>query len=270
MKCLIKDWFTEEYGFFGDFYYISDNSYEGPYRDKQISREQRTANEVQMIVEMFGIRSGDSLFDCPCGWRHSIWLAKRGINVTAIDLNRQYLGYLSKALENESLEVQSKVTVVRSDMRAIALHKQFDFGINMFSSFGFFDDEEDFQVARNFYEMLRPNGKMMIHLDFNAERLKKGLGFDYASKRNIFYKGQYYVLDVEKKYHEDDKRLHGIWKLSDEQGSITEKTYSFRIYSTNEMTTMLQRAGFRSINFYSSNQREQCLDDIDTVIIAEK
>lgn len=271
MKCTFKNWFTEEYGFFGDFYYISDNSNEGPYKKKSISRTERTTNEVNMIVEMLGIQPGASLFDCPCGWgRHSIGLAKRGVNVTAIDINCQYLGFLSKALDIETAEVQSKVTIVRSDMRKLSLQKQFDFGINMFSSFGFFNDEEDSLVARNFYDLLKPDGKMMLYLDFNAERLEKGLGFDYTSKRNILYNGKNYILDVEKEYHKDDKRLHGLWKLTDENGISSEKMYSFRIYSSKEMKELLQCAGFRTVEFFSSNQKKKRFDDIDTVIIAEK
>lgn len=271
MKCQIKDWFTEEYGFFGQFYYVSDNSSEGPYKGKGITRKERTNKEVQMIIDMLGVKAGDNLFDCPCGWgRHSIELAKKGINVTAIDLNRHYLGILNKNLEAETDITKSNITVVRSDMRNIVGSEQYDFGINMFSSFGFFDDPENYAVARNFYNMLKPGGKMMIHLDFNAERLENGFGFDYAPERNINYEGNRYFLKVEKEYHNDDKRLHGLWKLAKESEEPVEKMYSFRIYSSEEMTELLQKAGFRSVQFYSTNQTKQVFDDIDTVIIAEK
>lgn len=271
MKCLIDNWFTEEYGFFGDFYYISDNSNEGPYKEQLITRAERTEHEVKMIVDMLGIKPGDSLFDCPCGWgRHTIELAKLGIHVTAIDLNRHYLGLLNDSLDEESEEVKSNVTLLRKDMRELSPQGNFDFGINMFSSFGFFNEEENLLVARHFCDMLKPRGKMMIHLDFNAERLEKGLGFDYASERNILYQETQYKLYVEKKYHEDDKRLHGLWTLVDESGNSTEKAYSFRIYSREEMTKLLRIAGFQSVEFYNSKQNKQTFDDVDTVIVAEK
>lgn len=271
MKCHIDDWFTEEYGFFGDFYYISDNSNEGPYKEQLISRAARTEHEVKMIVEMLGVKPGDSLFDCPCGWgRHTIELAKTGIHVTAIDLNQHYLGLLSDSLDKESEEIKSNVTVVRNDMRKLLPQGSFDFGINMFSSFGFFNDEENLLVARHFCDMLKPHGKMMIHLDFNAERLEKGLESDYASERHISDQGKQYTLHVKKEYHEDDKRLHGLWTLEDEFGISDEKTYSFRIYSREEMSYLLIKAGFRTVKFYSTSQKEQTILDIDTVIIAEK
>ena len=271
MKCQIDDWFTEEYGFFGDFYYISDNSNEGPYKEQRITRAERTGNEVNMIVDMLGAKPGDSLFDCPCGWgRHTIELAKKGIQVTAFDINQRYIGLLHDALHKESDEVQSRVSVVRNDMRKLPPQGNFDFGINMFSSFGFFNDEENLLVAHHFCDMLKPHGKMMIHLDFNAERLEMGFESDYASERHISYQGKQYKLHVKKEYHKDDKRLHGLWTLEDESEISDEKTYSFRIYSRKEMSDLLIKAGFRAVKFYSTSQKEQTFGDIDTVIIAEK
>ena len=271
IRCLDYNWFTEEYGFFGDFYYISDNSVEGPYKGQLISREERTNAEVAMICDMMGVQSGQRLFDCPCGWgRHSIELTKKGVDVTAIDLNHSYLNKLNDAIVHENEEVKARITVERCDMRQLVGDESYDYGINMFSSFGFFDDEENFLVARNFCNMLKPGGKMMIHLDFNAERLEKGFGFDYAAERNISYEGKNYFLKVFKEYHDDDKRLHGLWKLVDEDGDSVEKTYSFRIYSRQEMEELLHNAGFQTVSFYSTSQAKQTFDDIDTVIIAEK
>lgn len=271
IKCLDYNWFTEDYGFFGDFYYISDNSNEGPYKGQNISRDERTRNEVAMICGMLGVESGHRLFDCPCGWgRHTIELAKKGIEVTAIDINRRYLGQLKESLDKEDDKVKALVTVERSDMRHVVGQGLFDFGINMFSSFGFFDDEENLSVAKMFCDMLKPGGKMLIHLDFNAERLEKGFVSDYAAERNIQYKGKTYLLKVDKEYHEDDKRLHGLWKLVCDDGKVIEKMYSFRIYSQEEMRVLLMKAGFRKVSFYSTSQEEQTFEDIDTVIVAEK
>ena len=140
----------------------------------------------------------------------------------------------------------------------------------MFSSFGFFDDEENLSVAKMFCDMLKPGGKMLIHLDFNAERLEKGFVSDSAAERNIQYKGKTYLLKVDKEYHEDDKRLHGLWKLVSDDGKVIEKMYSFRIYSQEEMRVLLMKAGFRKVSFYSTSQEEQTFEDIDTVIIADK
>lgn len=267
-----KNWFNEDYGFFGDFYYIADNSREGAFRKYNETREQRTEREIQIISELLQTKEGDSLFDWPCGWgRHSLRLAQHGLNITAMDTNQKYLSMLQGSLEKETEIVRNRVHVLNCDLRQLpAEQKLHDFGINMFSSFGFFDDEENLQVLKNFYSMLKSHGKMLIHLDFNAQRLIEGIGDDYASDRTISYNGLEYRLKVEKHYFADDKRLHGRWVLIDEIGNEIEKKYSFRIYDEIEMKNMLLEAGFKVIFFYSTNLQKLSNNSLDTVIIACK
>ncbi|MDR2385528.1 MAG: class I SAM-dependent methyltransferase [Tannerella sp.] len=267
-----KNWFEEKYGFFGEFYYIADNSSEGPFSNQKITREQRTENEIRMIYELLKLKKGDSLFDCPCGWgRHATQLAEKGINVFAIDLNKQYLQMFKESLQTKSESMQNRVEIKNCDMRNISNHHTlYDFGINMFSSFGFFDDNENQKVAQNFYNLLKPNGKMLIHLDFNAQRILKGKENDYAASRNIFHNNQQYTLDVKKSYCSDDKRLHGSWKLREESGKETTKYYCFRIYANDEIEILLRQVGFKNISFYSSKCQIQTEEDLDTVIVVKK
>lgn len=267
-----KDWFQEEYGFFGDFYYIADNSNEGAYKHYNESRDQRTDREVRVISELLKYKKGDSLFDWPCGWgRHSLRLAQEGLQVMSMDINKKYLSMFEDALQKESNEVRHRVTIKRNDLRLLPdTEEKFDFGINMFSSFGFFDDKENIQVLKNFYAMLKPNGKMLIYLDFNASRLIDGIDDDYAPERTIYHDGAQYNLKVDKYYSSEDKRLHGRWVLINGTGDKVEKTYSFRIYSNDEIKKLLLSVGFRDVLFYSTNLKELTYDSIDTVILACK
>ena len=264
-------WFEEDYGFFGDFYYIADNSNEGPYDKKPLTREERTLNEVSMIIRMLNIKEGDSVFDCPCGWgRHAIPLANEGVNVTAIDINRNYIHRFKENLSTENKQVRNRVKFLINDMRNIdSKLPLFDYGINMFNSFGFFNDAENLKTAENFCNILKPKGKMLIHLDFNSQRLIQGIK-DYSPKRNIVHEGKKYSLEVEKQYHYDDKKLHGKWTLKREDGTSIEKTYAIRIYDENEMTDLLKKAGFKNVLYYSSDGSALTTDSIDTVIVAEK
>lgn len=272
IKCQNDQWFTEEYGFFGEFYYISDDSSEGPYRSQKQSRDKRTEVEVALISKLLGVKPGERLFDWPCGWgRHSLRLAQQGLNVTAIDINGYHLDRFREALQLMPLEVQEHIEIRKNDMRKpLNGVEQHDYGINMFSSFGFFGDDENRQTLENFSRSLRPGGKLLIHLDFNAYRLLHGDYEDYSARRTIRFKGTNYVLDVHKSYCQEDKRLHGLWCLTDEMGNREEKEYSFRIYSEAEWLALLTGLGFTDIAFYSTKGELQTPDDIDTVIVATK
>lgn len=65
--------------------------------------------------------------------------------------------------EAVQLDKQKRVTWVRGDMREVPLGRQFDAVVNLFTSFGYFDEEE--QNARVFYEMnrlLKEGGRFII------------------------------------------------------------------------------------------------------------
>lgn len=272
-KCDNDQWFTEDYGFFGEFYYISDNSNEGPYKEKSSTRDERTEAEVSLIKNLLGVKEGERLFDWPCGWgRHSLRLAEEGLKVTSLDINTYHLKKLKEALEGKTEEVQGRVEIKNHDLRtSLKREGQYDYGINMFSSFGFFDDyDENLQVLQNFYDLLKPGGKLLIHLDFNAGRVIYGDNNDYAASRNIRVNGQDYSLKVEKKYCYEDKRLHGCWELTDRNNESQVKKYSFRIYSESEWVELLEEIGFTGVQFYNSAGRIQTPQDIDTVILAKK
>lgn len=268
-KCDNDQWFTEDYGFFGEFYYISDNSSEGPYAKKSSTRDERTEAEVSLIKNLLGVKEGERLFDWPCGWgRHSLRLAEEGLKVTSLDINTYHLDKLKKALEGKTEEVQERVEIKKQDLRhSLNRERQYDYGINMFSSFGFFGDDENLQVLQNFYDLLKPGGKLLIHLDFNAGRVIYGDNNDYAASRNIRFNGQDYSLKVEKKYCYEDKRLHGRWELT-EKNEVKE--YSFRIYSEAEWVELLERVGFIGVQFFNGQGELQTPQDIDTVILAKK
>lgn len=268
------DWFTEEYGFFGEFYYNADNSFEGPFRNEVRNRSERTSKEIEIINSFLEIQEGDTVFDCPCGWgRHSLILGKQGIKITAIDLNRFFLNRFNESIKQVYSYNQENIKIVRSDMRNLPVeyNESFNFGINMFSSFGFFNDNENKWVAQSFYNLLKPGGKLLMHFDFNAERIIRRICNDYADKRTLYLNGGQIFLDVFKEYDDTDKRLYGHWKMLDINHNIVDqKKYSFRIYNNEEIIELLSEVGFSEIELYSTKKKELTLNDIETIIIAKK
>src|SRR5207244_8733596 len=64
-----------------------------------------------------------------------------------------------------------KATFVQGDMRRLRFRGAFDAAISMFTSFGFFDrQEEDREVLRGIARALRPRGTFLMQL-FNGDGL---------------------------------------------------------------------------------------------------
>ncbi len=115
--------------------------------------------EVAAVFELCGRRPRPALdvLDLPCGaGRHTEPLARAGHRVVAVDRTASYLDELRrKGLDG--------VEIVQADMREFLRPGAFDLAINLFTSFGFFDDiEDDRRVLRNFRACLRDGGHLVI------------------------------------------------------------------------------------------------------------
>lgn len=88
------------------------------------------------ITHYLNLPENAHVLDLACGrGRHSIYLNKLGYNVLGTDLSPQSIAYAS-AFENQSLHFKVK------DMRE-PFDEKFDAIFNLFTSFGYFPNEED-------------------------------------------------------------------------------------------------------------------------------
>ena len=104
------------------------------------------------------------LLDLACGkGRHSIYLNKKGFEVLGLDLSPQSITF-AQQFANERLRFGIH------DMRQPYQEEQFDVVLNLFTSFGFFDsDEEHLNTIKAVAHSLKPGGYFMI--DFFNTRL---------------------------------------------------------------------------------------------------
>ena len=66
-----------------------------------------TITEVDFLVEEFQLPAGSLIIDVGCGTgRHSIELAKRGFNVTGIDISEGMLKEAEKTAQKENVKVK--------------------------------------------------------------------------------------------------------------------------------------------------------------------
>ncbi|MDX5418802.1 MAG: class I SAM-dependent methyltransferase [Hymenobacteraceae bacterium] len=104
------------------------------------------------------------ILDLACGkGRHSLYLNQQGYDVTGIDLSEQSIRYASQ-FENERLHFAVH------DMREVYKPEAFDFVLNLFTSFGYFNSETENVVALHAAATtLKHGGKLVI--DFmNTDR----------------------------------------------------------------------------------------------------
>ncbi|MDE1480334.1 class I SAM-dependent methyltransferase [Xenorhabdus bovienii] len=259
-----KMWWEEDAGFFGKLYKEADDSTQ-TFFEGENNLVQRTNKEVDGVINLCGLKSGQYLIDCPCGYgRHSVALRKKGINVIGIDVNEEHL-----SIARQHAEVQnSDVIFKKDDMRTFKVERQVDVLINMFYSFGFFSDEENVNAARNFYDALKEGGKFLMHTMITVPAFGDGR-IPLEEKRKL-QSGR--TLVSKRRFNHITKREEGIWSLLNENNEeISLRPYDVRIYTDIEFKELCLEAGFSKVEIYGDWDGSPYNDNSTyLIVVAEK
>jgi len=178
------------------------------YQNRDFSEAERFINNV---LGYLNLSKNVNCLDLACGkGRHSIFLNKKGLKVTGVDLSSNSI-LEAKPFENETL------TFDTHDMRDVYKENTFDVVFNLFTSFGYFDDYSDnLKVLSSINNMLLPDGMVVIDfmnadfaLDHLVEKEVKTLdGIDFNITKS--YDGNHIFknidfLDKEKDFHFQEK-----------------------------------------------------------------
>ncbi|MCI0487734.1 MAG: class I SAM-dependent methyltransferase [Blastocatellia bacterium] len=190
--------------------------------------------QVEKVLKLAGFEGG-AVLDLCCGpGRHTIAIAKRGIKVTAVDRTEFFLNKAKESASNLGLQVE----FVLEDMRNFIRPGVFDLVLNMFTSFGYFDDkEDDFKVLRNIHESLKPGGTFLIDM-MGKEILASVFQPTVSSQREDG------SLIVERREIFDNwSRIRNEWILI-RDGKAKSFKFHHTLYSGQELKSLIERAGF--------------------------
>ena len=202
-----------------------------------------TIKEVNGIIRLLQLKKGEKVLDLASGpGRITIPLARKGFQMTAVDRTPAYLAELGRRAAKKKLNVE----IIKKDMSRFIRHEGFGAAISIFSSFGYFSDiRRDQQTLKNVAASLKPGGRFLLDL-MGREILKRNFRerTEYREPR-----GQHIVQLASVKRHWD--WVENKWILI--QGR-RQKAYTFgmRIYSAEEITAALLKAGFSKASLFGN------------------
>jgi SAM-dependent methyltransferase len=178
------------------------------YKDRDFQEAQLF---MDRLLSYLHPKAHEKILDLACGkGRHSLYLNSKGFDVTGIDLSEQSIAY-AKEFENEHLHFDVH------DMRQVYKHEHFDFILNLFTSFGYFESETENVVALHaIAESLKHGGKLVIdfmntdkiieHLVAEEEKVVDGLKFRITRKlENDFIVKSIMFHDKGKDFHFEER-----------------------------------------------------------------
>lgn len=119
--------------------------------------EKEARGFIDVLLDALTPAANASILDLGCGaGRHAKYLAAKGFNVTGLDLSASSIR-MAKKFERSNLHFTTH------DMRDPFGKNRFDHVFNFFTSFGYFEnDEENHRVIRNIYHALKPGGLLVL------------------------------------------------------------------------------------------------------------
>jgi SAM-dependent methyltransferase len=226
-----KPWHESE-----EFWALRDRFMFGP------ERWEAVPGEVDHVLALLGVEAGAEILDLCCGpGRHSLELARRGFAVTGVDRTVAYLERARSLAQAEGLEIR----FVQDDMRRFRQDEAFDAAINLFTSFGYFEDSgEDRKVLSNLWASLRPGGRLVMEMmgkEILARRFRRR---DWAELDGI-------LMLADRSVDRDWTWMRNR-EIYIEAGGRHEFLLEHRLYSGEELRTQLTSSRFSEVSLYGN------------------
>jgi ubiquinone/menaquinone biosynthesis C-methylase UbiE len=216
--------------------WFDTNYYHLLYKDRDLLEAKKFVNR---LVDELNIPAGSTALDLACGkGRHALTLSEKGLKVLGVDLSEQSIASASK-LKNELLDFQVH------DMRHVIKDNNFDYIFNLFTSFGYFEDEsENLKVLHCIHHMLEPEGIFV----FDFLNLETTLASLVAEEKKTIEGVEFHIQkDFDGKYIRKSIDIRN-------KSEIRHFEEKVRAYSFQALCDMMEKADFEILKSYGNFQ----------------
>jgi SAM-dependent methyltransferase len=138
-----------------------------------------TEQEIGYLFDRLDLHAGSRVLDLGCGpGRHSLALARRGVDVVGVDHSEEFVALACQAAQAEGLYAEFRA----ADVRDLREQQSFDAVICVCQGgFGLLGGSDDEKMVARFAAALRPGGRIALsafHVAFAVRFLDEGDRFD--------------------------------------------------------------------------------------------
>lgn len=232
---------------------------------------------LSKIFTQFGVPQRAKLLDLACGvGRHSIPLAKKGYQVVGYDLSLACISKAEQWAKHEKLG-EGRMRFYQGDFRDTTQvlstkgEQGFNAIINMFTSHGYFGEEEDIRVFSELLDIAAP-GCLLIINTVNRDGLVRGYqpyAVNAVSDRIEVHQTR--KLNLETSWMENDWKYYermpdGSLKL------LLSLPVNHRIYTLQELKNAMEKAGWKYRASYATIETlaPSSMESFTMVLVAQK
>ncbi len=191
---------------------------------------------LENLQKYLQLPEGAKVLDLACGrGRHSRKLASMNYQVTGLDISAESIADAVKLTSGNNPEYAVH------DMRTPFGKNRYDAVLNLFTSFGYFDNtDENKQVLENIFSSLITNGILVLDF-FNSSQVLKNLVQNEIQQRNQV------VFNITRTIENGFVIKTIEIKDGDHSESHTERV---QLFNKQQLTDMLHNAGFVVNHFF--------------------
>jgi SAM-dependent methyltransferase len=191
---------------------------------------------------LLAVPNGAAVLDLGCGTgTYAIPFAQRGANVTGVDLSAAMLDRARTAARGAGIDLR----LVQADMREFLEPGAFDLIVSMYTSFGYFaDQDENRRVLSNALASLEPGGHLVVDMVGKEVLAASGIPprVTEVDGGTLFRRGT--ILDDWSRFRNDFTLVQG--------GRARHGSIVHHLYSAVELKAMLADAGFGAVECFGS------------------
>lgn len=229
------------------------SSYLGLYAHRSATAARK---EIAGLAAALALSPASHILDLCCGAaRHSIALREQGFHPVGLDLSLELLEQAAR----------SQMRVARADMRRLPLRSaSFDFVLQLFTSFGYFEsEEENSAVLAEVARVLHSGGRSVLdlmHKQYVLDRL--------VPRSEELRDGELWIQ--ERTYDASRRRVEKRVRRRFKSGGAEEWTESVAVYEPSEITALLAAAGFEVEAIWGSLAGGSFDADADRMVVISR
>ena len=204
--------------------------------------DEQTLAEANFIARHLQLSSDAKVLDVPCGGgRISFELAKRGLQMTGVDMASEFIDEARAKSDGKggSIDWQQR------DMRDLPWPAKFDGAFCFGNSFGYLDDRGNADFLNAIVQTLKPVARFIIDAPATAECLLP----TFQPHKSITLAD--ISVSIESRYDGDQRRMFNDFAFM-RNGQIDKRPSSQRIYTYRELLELLGQSGLDVTSTFGS------------------
>ena len=205
--------------------------------------EEKTHAEADFVQQTLRLPLDAKILDVPCGGgRLSLEMASRGYRVTGVDISLPLLEDAKARADVQRLPISWE----HRDMRDLPWRGEFDGAVCFWSSFGYFDEQGNADFLRAVSHALKPGAPFLLDTPLIETRLP-----EMAAEARVWWPvGDLLALE-DRSFDHVSSRVESEWTFVHE-GRVEKKFLSLRLYTYQELCSLLELAGFGDHRAYGT------------------